>query len=63
VGKKLHDEHFSVFKSAWSRVRFLVAAGIVDRRWCLPNPSSGIPTVEAELPIEAFIPPYLGRAI
>jgi hypothetical protein len=25
VGKKLHDEHFSVFKSAWSRVRFLVA--------------------------------------
>jgi hypothetical protein len=41
----------------------LVAAGIVDRRWCLPNPSSGIPTVEAELPIEAFIPPYLGRAI
>jgi hypothetical protein len=38
-------------------------AGIADRRWCLPNPSSRIATVEAELPIEAFIPPYLGRAI
>ena len=58
VSKKPHDEHFSLFGRhfCWRAVSnqlgagfgFRSRAGIADRRWRLPNPSSGIATVEVQ---------------
>ena len=73
VSMKLRDEHFSAFGRHFAGCAApnqlaagfgFLATGRNSRSTLVPSESSSaIAKVQAEPPIEAFMPPYLGRAI